>query len=96
MPLVYGGGISSLNQAKKVFDIGFEKVAINTQSAENPSLIGDIARHFGSQAVIASIDVKRNVFGNQAVRTLVVEKILDEILLLGLKKLKKWVLEKFY
>jgi len=70
MPLGYGGGISSLNQAKKVFDIGFEKVAINTQSAENPSLIGDIARHFGSQAVIASIDVKRNVFGNQAVRTL--------------------------
>ncbi len=70
MPLGYGGGISSLDQAKKVFDIGFEKVAINTQSAENSDLIGEIARHFGSQAVIASIDVKKNFFGKQTVRTL--------------------------
>jgi len=44
MPLGYGGGICSLHQAKKVFDIGFEKVAINTQSAENSALIEEIAR----------------------------------------------------
>lgn len=71
MPLGYGGGIRSLDQAKAVFDIGFEKVAVNTQVAENPELIGDIARHFGSQAVIASIDVKKSFFGGQqTVRTL--------------------------
>jgi cyclase len=70
MPLGYGGGISSLDQAKAVFDIGFEKVAINTQAAENPALISEIAVHYGSQAVIASIDVKRGVFGGQTVRTL--------------------------
>lgn len=70
MPLSYGGGISSLEQAKSVFDIGFEKVAINTQAAENPSLIGKIASHYGSQAVIASIDVKRGLFGGKTVRTL--------------------------
>jgi cyclase len=70
MPLGYGGGIRSLDQAKAVFDIGFEKVAINTQAAENPELIGDIAALFGSQAVIVSIDVKRGLFGRQTVRTL--------------------------
>ena len=70
MPLGYGGGIRSLDQAKAVFDIGFEKVAINTQAAENPALIGEIAVHYGSQAVIASIDVKKGLFGAQTVRTL--------------------------
>lgn len=70
MPLGYGGGIRSLDQAKAVFDIGFEKVAINTHAVDNPALIGDIAKHYGSQAVIASIDVKAGLFGGQTVRTL--------------------------
>lgn len=70
MPLGYGGGIQSLDHAKAVFDIGFEKVAINTHAAANPALIGDIARHYGSQAVIVSIDVKLSFFGAQTVRTL--------------------------
>ena len=70
MPLGYGGGIRSLNQAKAVFDIGFEKVAINTQAAVNSALIREIATHYGSQAVIASIDVMQGLFGGQTVRTL--------------------------
>jgi cyclase len=70
MPLAYGGGIRSLDQAKAVFDIGFEKVSINTKATDNPALIGEIASHYGSQAVIASIDVKRDLFGRQTVRTL--------------------------
>lgn len=70
MPLGYGGGISSLDHAKAVIDIGFEKVAINTQAAENPALIGEIATHYGSQAVIVSIDAKKSLFGGQTVCTL--------------------------
>ena len=70
MPLGYGGGIRSLDQAKAVFDVGFEKVAINTHAAKNPVLISEIASQYGSQAVIASIDVKRGLFGGQTVRTL--------------------------
>ena len=69
MPLGYGGGITSLEDAKAVFDIGFEKIAINT-AAEKPSLISDLANHYGSQAVMASIDVKRSLLGIQTVRTL--------------------------
>jgi cyclase len=70
MPLGYGGGISSLDEAKAVFDIGFEKVAINTQAVAQPDLIGKIAEHYGSQAVIVSIDVRKSWFRGETVRTL--------------------------
>lgn len=67
MPLGYGGGIKSLADAKRVFDIGFEKVAVNTRAMEDPALVREIADHYGSQAVIASIDVKRDWRGRYRV-----------------------------
>jgi cyclase len=70
MPLGYGGGIRMLDHAKAVFDIGFEKVAINTCAVENPELITDIARQYGSQAVMVSIDVKKDFWGKPKVRTM--------------------------
>ncbi len=70
MPLGYGGGIRSLDDAKAVFDIGFEKVSVNTHAIERPELVTDIAEHYGSQAVIVSIDVKRTWFGRPMVRAL--------------------------
>ena len=69
MPLGYGGGIRSLDQAKAVLELGFEKIAINSHAYSNPDLTEELVRHFGSQSVIASIDVKRGLFGNQTVRT---------------------------
>jgi cyclase len=69
MPLGYGGGIRNLEQAKSVFDTGFEKVAINTEADTNPALIGEVATQYGSQAVVVSMDVKRAFFGGQTVWT---------------------------
>lgn len=69
MPLGYGGGIDSLDKAKRVFDIGFEKVVVNTAALNNPDLICDIAKLYGSQAVVVSIDVKKNWFGSRTVRS---------------------------
>lgn len=69
MPLGYGGGIRTLADAKAVFDIGFEKVAINSYAMENRQFISQLAAHYGSQAVIASIDVKKNIWGHYQVRT---------------------------
>ena len=69
MPLGYGGGVRTLDQAKSIFDIGFEKVAINSFAAERPKFISEIAKHYGNQAVIASIDVKKGFFGKNLVRT---------------------------
>ena len=59
MPLAYGGGITSLAEAKSVFEIGIEKVAVNAAAYGNPALLTEIAECYGSQSVIASIDVKR-------------------------------------
>jgi len=60
MPLSYGGGISTLEDVKRLFSIGFEKVIINTAAYQNPELISQIAEIYGSQSIIASIDVKKN------------------------------------
>ena len=70
MPLAYGGGIRTFDQAKSVFDIGFEKVAINSHALNNPRLITDIANHYGSQAVIVSIDVKKKLLGGETVKNM--------------------------
>jgi cyclase len=67
MPLGYGGGIRTLDQAKSVFDIGFEKVAINSHAVENPRIVTQIATVYGSQAVIGSIDVKKDFWGRSKV-----------------------------
>ena len=67
MPLAYGGGIKTLEQAIKIFQIGIEKVAINSAAHSNLKLIGDIAAIYGTQAVIGIIDVKKSLFGKQEV-----------------------------
>ncbi|OEU69678.1 MAG: imidazole glycerol phosphate synthase subunit HisF [Desulfovibrio sp. S3730MH75] len=69
MPLGYGGGIRTSEDAKAVFDIGFEKVAVNSFAMENPAFISQLAETYGSQAVIASVDVKKNFWGHYQVRT---------------------------
>lgn len=63
MPLSYGGGIDSLEMAKRVFDTGFEKIILNTAAYANPALITEIANVYGAQAVVVSVDVKRGLFG---------------------------------
>lgn len=64
MPLSFGGGLRDFNSVKKIFNIGFEKVIINSYSVENPEFITEIAEHFGNQAVIASVDVKKTILGS--------------------------------
>lgn len=63
MPLAYGGGINNFEDAKKIFQIGIEKVIVNSVTFTNPSFITELSNHFGNQAVVASIDVKKNIFG---------------------------------
>ncbi len=69
MPLGYGGGIQTFEDAQAVFEIGFEKIAINSCAIENPKLITKLAAHYGNQAIIGSIDVKKNIFGTYQVIT---------------------------
>lgn len=63
MPLCYGGGISTLEQAKQIFAIGVEKVCLQTSLFENSSLIKQITDSYGSQSVVVSVDIKKNWAG---------------------------------
>jgi cyclase len=67
MPLSYGGNIKSLEDAKKIFEIGFEKVVINSNAFNNLKLIEEIAKYFGNQSVVGSIDVKKSFWGGEKV-----------------------------
>jgi cyclase len=64
MPLCYGGGIDSLDTAKNLFQCGIEKVSLQSSILENTKLIEQIAKIYGSQSIVASIDVKKNIFNN--------------------------------
>ncbi len=59
MPLTYGGGVKTLEDVEKILGLGFEKIAFNASILENPNLITEAAKLFGSQAIVASIDVKK-------------------------------------
>ena len=61
MPLAYGGGVRSVEQARHLFSLGVEKICLQTSALENPSLIMELANQFGSQSVMVSIDVKKLV-----------------------------------
>lgn len=63
MPMAYGGGIRSLDDAKKVFDSGFEKVVLNSILFTDLSLIEKIGAIYGAQAVVGCIDMKKSMFG---------------------------------
>lgn len=69
MPLGYGGGIRTLEEVKRLFRIGFEKVIFNTAFIENPELIRKSVEYAGSQSVVVSLDFKKNYLGKYNVYT---------------------------
>jgi len=70
MPLAYGGGLDNFDDVQKIYSIGFEKVVINSANFTKPDLISQIAKVYGAQAVIGSIDYKKNFFGKNIVCSL--------------------------
>ena len=63
VPLTYGGGIRNVGQIRELLRAGADKVSINSAAYENPDLIMDGARRFGSQCIVVSIDAKKNDAG---------------------------------
>lgn len=58
IPFTVGGGISALEDIDSLLKAGADKVSLNSSVVKNPSLITEAANRFGSQAVVAAIDVK--------------------------------------
>jgi cyclase len=60
MPLCYGGGIRTAEQAGQLFKLGVEKVALQSAAIDDPTLLESIAGAYGTQSLVASVDIKRN------------------------------------
>ncbi len=67
MPVAYGGGIRTLEQARRLIRCGVEKIVINTAATESYEVIREIAQVFGCQAVVGAIDVKKTLLGSYRV-----------------------------
>ena len=69
MPLCYGGGVKTKEQAQRIFSLGIEKIALSSAILQNPKLVTEIAERVGSQSVIVVLDVKKKVFGGYELYT---------------------------
>jgi imidazole glycerol-phosphate synthase subunit HisF len=67
MPVAYGGGIRSVEDARDVLALGIEKIILNNMAIRHPELVADLAREFGSQAVVVSIDARKKLIGGYEV-----------------------------
>ena len=58
IPLTVGGGIRSVEDARRMLRAGADKVSVNTSAVERPELVGEIAEEFGSQCCVVAIDAR--------------------------------------
>jgi imidazole glycerol-phosphate synthase subunit HisF len=68
MPICYGGGVKSIDQMRTLFALGIEKISLGAAAFEQTDLIRRAADEFGAQAVVVTLDVKRNFLGRSSVR----------------------------
>jgi cyclase len=69
MPLCYGGGVTTVEQVRRIIGLGVEKVAISAAAVADPNLISAMAAEVGSQSVVVVLDVKKSLFGKYEVYT---------------------------
>ncbi|HRP89090.1 MAG TPA: AglZ/HisF2 family acetamidino modification protein [Edaphocola sp.] len=67
MPICYGGGVKTVEQAQRIFSLGIEKIALSSAILSNPRLITEIGDRVGGQSVIVVLDVKKKMFGGYEV-----------------------------
>jgi imidazole glycerol-phosphate synthase subunit HisF len=63
MPLCYGGGVRTVEQASRIISLGVEKVALGSLAMEQPETVSAIAREIGRQSVVVVLDVRKRSFG---------------------------------
>jgi cyclase len=64
LPIGVGGGIRTIDDARRCFGAGADKIIVNTQAVINPAFVSELAAEFGSQSIVVSLDVRRNGTGN--------------------------------
>lgn len=69
MPLCYGGGVKTVEQAQKIFALGVEKVSISSEAVLHPNLLTEIGNRVGSQSIVVVLDVKKSKSGKYEIWT---------------------------
>lgn len=69
MPLCYGGGVKTVEQAHRIFSLGVEKIAISSAAIQSPELVTAMAERVGSQSVVVVLDVKKKMLGSYEMYT---------------------------
>lgn len=67
MPVCYGGGITNIDEIRKILYLGIEKVAINSAAANNMRFVEDASKEFGASTVVVSVDIAKNFWGKYEV-----------------------------
>jgi imidazole glycerol-phosphate synthase subunit HisF len=69
MPFAYGGGVKTVNEFYELYKNGVEKVIVNSLIFEGPAVIKEAVAKYGTQAVVACVDFKKNIFGKKNVHS---------------------------
>ncbi|TCV10496.1 cyclase [Sphingobacterium alimentarium] len=70
MPFCYGGGVTTVEEAKRIIGLGAEKIALSSAAIQNPSLLNEIGEVIGAQSVVLVLDVKKKgLFGTYEIFT---------------------------
>lgn len=67
MPICYGGGVRTLEEMRRLYALGIEKVSLGAAAFEVPDLVRQAASEFGAQAVVVTLDVRRRLMGRSTV-----------------------------
>ena len=78
VPFAVGGGIASIADMNSLFDMGVDKVSINTAAVRNPQLIKDASKEFGSDKLVVAVDGRKNPPGGKLPRLEVVVRSGEE------------------
>ncbi len=63
MPLCYGGGVKTVEQMKKIYALGVEKISLSSVAFGNPQILTEAVETFGGQSVLVTLDIKKDFFG---------------------------------
>lgn len=88
MPLCYGGGVKTAEQAQKIIQLGVEKVALSSSVLESPELVKEISSVIGCQSLVVVLDVKKSMFGTFEIFTHNAKKRIKKDLIQVIKELE--------
>jgi cyclase len=88
MPFAYGGGIKTIEEIEKLFQLGVEKIIINN-SLKNKQLISNAVERFGSQSIVASVDIKKDENNNYQMYSYLTKQIIKYDILEYIKELER-------